>query len=267
MWFALAIGSYFIKPLYPFLFLLFAVLTTVMTGKLLTRSAVQRPRLSLGLLKQIGLWSYSLYLLHQPLLNTYSLIINWLLPPQAATAPLVFLLILCSWLIIVPFSKLWHDCFELPGIAWGKQIIQKSPTSAAFATGLRPNKIMLLVVVIIGTALIDVKLSPATPEANNNQAWALATDPDVTRRNGNAAVKLAEDACRRTHYQETLLVGTLAAAYAEAGRFDDAIATAQKACALATQATNQMLLSRNQELLNLYLNHQPYHESDLKTHH
>jgi tetratricopeptide (TPR) repeat protein len=53
----------------------------------------------------------------------------------------------------------------------------------------------------------------------------------------------------------------LAAAYAEAGRYDDAIATAQKACALASAAGEQGLLRKYQDLLALYLKHQPYHEA------
>jgi hypothetical protein len=57
-----------------------------------------------------------------------------------------------------------------------------------------------------------------------------------------------------------MMVGTLAAAYAEAGRFDDAIATAEKACALASQPGQQDLLKKNRELLELYRKHQPYHE-------
>jgi hypothetical protein len=56
------------------------------------------------------------------------------------------------------------------------------------------------------------------------------------------------------------MVGTLAAAYAEAGRFDDAISTAQKACALASASGERDLLERNQKLLALYRAHQPYHE-------
>jgi hypothetical protein len=53
----------------------------------------------------------------------------------------------------------------------------------------------------------------------------------------------------------------LAAAYAEAGRFEEAVATAQKACALASESSQQELLKRNQELLELYRQHQPYHEA------
>ena len=57
------------------------------------------------------------------------------------------------------------------------------------------------------------------------------------------------------------IVGTLAAAYAEAGRFDDAISTAEKACALASESGDPDLLKKNQELLALYRAHKPYHEA------
>ena len=56
------------------------------------------------------------------------------------------------------------------------------------------------------------------------------------------------------------MVGTLAAAYAEAGRFPEAVATAEMACGLATQAGDQALLARNQQLLDLYRAGKPYHE-------
>jgi tetratricopeptide (TPR) repeat protein len=97
---------------------------------------------------------------------------------------------------------------------------------------------------------------------NNNLAWSMATNPDASKRNGPLAVKLAEGACRNTHYQKTVMVGTLAAAYAEAGRFDDAITTAQKACELAAKSGDKKLLKSNQDLLALYLKHQPYHAEE-----
>ena len=106
-----------------------------------------------------------------------------------------------------------------------------------------------------------LQIKPDSPEVLNNLAWLLATCPDAHIRDGVQAVKYAERACELTHYGVTLLVGTLAAAYAEAGRFDDAIAAAQKACALATAAGEQDLLKKNQELLALYRAHQPYHEA------
>ena len=66
---------------------------------------------------------------------------------------------------------------------------------------------------------------------------------------------------RRQLFICLILAGiTLGAAYAEAGRFDDAIWMAQKACALASESGGQDLLKRNQELLVLYRAHQAYHE-------
>ena len=106
-----------------------------------------------------------------------------------------------------------------------------------------------------------LQIKPDSLDVLNNLAWLLATSPDAHIRDGVQAVKYAGRACELTHYGVTLLVGTLAAAYAEAGRYDDAIAAAQKACALAAAAGEQGLLRRNQDLLALYLKHQPYHEA------
>ncbi|MGA3284482.1 MAG: tetratricopeptide repeat protein [Verrucomicrobiota bacterium] len=105
-----------------------------------------------------------------------------------------------------------------------------------------------------------LRVKPDSSEAMNNLAWLLATCPDANVRDGARAVQLAGRACELTDYRKTMYVGTLAAAYAEAGRFDDAMATAQKACALASQSGEQELLQKNRELLALYLKHQPYRE-------
>ena len=48
-------------------------------------------------------------------------------------------------------------------------------------------------------------------------------------RNGAEAVVLARARLRLTHNSQAIKIGTLAAAYAEAGRFDDAVTTAQRA--------------------------------------
>ena len=102
-----------------------------------------------------------------------------------------------------------------------------------------------------------LRTCPNTPDTLNNLAWTLATSDEAGLRDGAQAVKFGERACELTHYRETIMVGTLAAAYAEAGRFDEAIATAQKACTLASESGKPELLQRNQELLELYRKHQP----------
>ena len=109
-----------------------------------------------------------------------------------------------------------------------------------------------------------LQAKPDSVEDLNNLAWLLATCPDARLRDGVQAVNYAERACELTHYGVTLLVGTLAAAYAEAGRYDDALAAAQKACALATAAGERELLERNQQLLAMYRAHQAYHEASGK---
>src|ERR1035438_8078835 len=49
-------------------------------------------------------------------------------------------------------------------------------------------------------------------------AWTLATDSNAGLRDGAHAVELAERACKLTNYKQTIMVGTLAAAHAAAGR-------------------------------------------------
>jgi len=102
---------------------------------------------------------------------------------------------------------------------------------------------------------------PDSSETLNNLAWLLATCPDATVRNGPQAVKYARHACELTNYNKTVLMGTLAAAYAEAGEFADAMTTARKACDNASAQGETDLLKSNQELMTLYQNHQPYHEA------
>ena len=106
-----------------------------------------------------------------------------------------------------------------------------------------------------------LRLAPNLVEALNNLAWLLASSAHAESRNGPRAVELAQRACELTGFNETLLVGTLAAAYAEAGRFPEAVATAEKASALASDLGQKDLLKKNQYLLELYRSQKPYHET------
>jgi len=101
---------------------------------------------------------------------------------------------------------------------------------------------------------------PNLVPALNNLAWILASDTEATNRNGTEAVELAERVCAMTGYRIPVMVGTLAAAYAEAGRFSEAIETAQKARALAAAAGQGDVAEKNRQLLELYQSGRPYHE-------
>ncbi len=70
-----------------------------------------------------------------------------------------------------------------------------------------------------------VSHTPDSAELAGSLAWIRATSPDERWRNGDEAVRLAERACDLTSHQNADLLDTLAAAYAEAGRFADAART------------------------------------------
>jgi Flp pilus assembly protein TadD len=107
---------------------------------------------------------------------------------------------------------------------------------------------------------MTLQIEPNHPLALNDLAWLLSTAPDARFRNGTEAVRRAEQACQVTGYEVPLFVGTLAAAYAEAGRFDDAVKTAQQAINLATAEKKEALVDKNKELLALYQAHKTYHQ-------
>jgi Flp pilus assembly protein TadD len=106
-------------------------------------------------------------------------------------------------------------------------------------------------------------LEPDFAVALNNLAWIRAADPRAEFRDGSEAVRLAERACKVTGFKEPVLVGTLAAACAEAGRFDEAVAMARKARDLALAGGQKDLANKNLELFELFTQRHPYRETAL----
>jgi len=107
-----------------------------------------------------------------------------------------------------------------------------------------------------------LRLKPDDADALNNLAWIRAANASASVRNGKEAVRLAERACNVTRFQKPVMIGTLAAAYAEAGRFEDAIAAAQKAQMVAKESGHAEVAERNGQLLELYRASSAYHEPD-----
>jgi tetratricopeptide (TPR) repeat protein len=105
-----------------------------------------------------------------------------------------------------------------------------------------------------------LRWKPDWVEALNNLAWMLATHAKKEIRNGPEAVRLATRACELTGYQNARVVGTLDAAYAEAGRFAEAIDTARKDCALALAAGENELADAARTRLELYQAGKPFHK-------
>jgi cytochrome c-type biogenesis protein CcmH/NrfG len=106
----------------------------------------------------------------------------------------------------------------------------------------------------------SLKLKPDQPDTLNDLAWLLATDPHAEIRQGAEAVKLASRACALTRDQAPVLLGTLAAAYAETGDFEKAAATAKKAHDLAAAQGRKAVADKNLQLLELYRSHKPDRE-------
>jgi tetratricopeptide (TPR) repeat protein len=105
-----------------------------------------------------------------------------------------------------------------------------------------------------------LRIQPQNVSAQNNLAWLMATSFDKTVRNPARAVELAEATDRQTKGTLPGLIDTLAAAYAAAGRFPEAIAAAQRA--LKMLPPDSAAASELQNRLKLYEAHTAYIEPE-----
>jgi tetratricopeptide (TPR) repeat protein len=110
-----------------------------------------------------------------------------------------------------------------------------------------------------------LQIEPAEPALQNNLAWLLATCPEASLRNGGRAVELARQANALTGGENPVMLRTLAAAFAEAGRFSEAVETAQRALRVAEGQSNTGLAGALQSETKLYQAGLPFH-SPAQTH-
>jgi tetratricopeptide (TPR) repeat protein len=104
----------------------------------------------------------------------------------------------------------------------------------------------------IAQLLEAIRLRPNWAEAERQLAWLLAISPDDRIRNGARAVAVAEHLNQITHYDDAAALDTLATAYAAAGRFDSAIATATKAREVAETRQQPELVRQINQRLDLF---------------
>jgi tetratricopeptide (TPR) repeat protein len=102
-----------------------------------------------------------------------------------------------------------------------------------------------------------IELHPQFIPAQINLASMLATWPEPSVRNGGKAVALAEQASQFSRGGDPLVLRTLAAAYAETGRFPEAVATAKRALAAAVTQSNTALTNALQTEIGLYQTNSP----------
>ena len=100
-------------------------------------------------------------------------------------------------------------------------------------------------------------LAPGWAAPGGELAWLLATSPDDDIRDPQAAIRLAEAALERTGGRDVAILDTVAAAYAAAGRYDDAVRTAETALDVAGPDADRLYRQVRERLL-LYRGRQPY---------
>jgi Flp pilus assembly protein TadD len=155
---------------------------------------------------------------------------------------------------------LLHSALELtPTDLTARELLKEADAEAHTTLGdalLRKGK--------IGEAITHyetaLEIAPRSISTLNNLAWALSTSPDASLRNGARALELAQKADQLAGGKNPTLIRTLAAAYAENGRFKDAIETAQRALQLAIAQENVVLANKLDKDLDLYRTNFPlYH--------
>jgi len=104
------------------------------------------------------------------------------------------------------------------------------------------------------------QLKPDEAESLNNMAWLFAAIGDLSTNDANKAIDYARRACELTAYNNADHLDTLAVAYAAAGKFNDAIVTAEKALNIAKTAGQENTAREIQNRLELYKAGKPYRE-------
>jgi protein O-mannosyl-transferase len=107
----------------------------------------------------------------------------------------------------------------------------------------------------IGHYQAALALAPDDADALAALAWIRATSADERWRDGTEAIRLAERLSAASENRDADALDTLAAAYAEAGRFDDAVRSARTA--LAADPSSE-LAKEITERLALYEARRPY---------
>ncbi len=104
-----------------------------------------------------------------------------------------------------------------------------------------------------------VQAGPQSADAHNGLGWLLATCWEDSIRDGKKAIGLATKACELSEWKNPDFLDTLAAAYAEAGQFDDAVKWQKKALE-HPEAFDAAKFEQAKQRLKLYEARQPYHE-------
>ncbi len=147
------------------------------------------------------------------------------------------------------------------GIEWCRKAVELDPSSADAHRNLAVVLQMQGNVQEAIRRLQDaLQRSPQSPDLMNRLARIYATSDRSQYRNGPEAVRLAEKAAELTSFKHPFILGTLAAAYAQAGRFEDAVSTARDAIRLGTRHELHAWTQEQKVQMERYQSGNPYQE-------
>jgi tetratricopeptide (TPR) repeat protein len=106
-----------------------------------------------------------------------------------------------------------------------------------------------------------LQIDPNNVAAQSGLAWTLATAADPALRNGAEALAISQRLSQTTEASNPITLRVLAAAYAEAGRFPEAIETTERGIALATSQYRSDLAALLQSDLKLLQSGQPLRDA------
>jgi tetratricopeptide (TPR) repeat protein len=104
------------------------------------------------------------------------------------------------------------------------------------------------------------RIQPNDTGSLNNLAWLLATSSDVSAKDAARSVELAIRACELTKNKDPEVLDTLAATYAAAGRFADAVETSYKAVDIAKATGRKDIINEIEGRIKLYQAGQRYQQ-------
>ena len=175
-----------------------------------------------------------------------------------------------EWLVIAPYNAIAH--LPLASAMAGTSDLVPAANQLGYVMLLSPNTEQahanlrqVLVTIAKGPRGLEQlreisAAAPDSPRMLDELAWLLATNPDSNARDGNEAVRLSERACDLTQRKIPALLDTLAAAYAERGDFQRAIAAAEEALNRARSSGDDDAVKLSERILSSVRDNLPYRD-------
>jgi peptidoglycan/LPS O-acetylase OafA/YrhL len=114
-----------IFPAHEFSFSFFALFTVSIISRHLSRGSTEERRSYLGrFIRKTGIYSYSIYLIHSPILLAVIALCETHFTGMEKNPFLTFAVGVSTWLLVFPLGALMYHCVEKPSISFGKRLLR-----------------------------------------------------------------------------------------------------------------------------------------------